>query len=247
MGTGCTRGSVGYKVYQQSASGTRCTHCRVPYMAETARQSDTVAARRAGGPVGQREQRRQRIIEAAAVAIDRYGTGAALGVVADQAGVPRPHVYRHFERRDDLDLEVARHAARQLSAWIRPALSARGTPPAIIRGIISKVLAWAMQHPNLYRFRARLGPSAAVPEFMNATAAYMHANGHGAVPPAQAVASIIGMVDASVLWWLDNTTQLDADQLIERLAAQVWLVLTDVMTGLGRPVSADDEWTPPEE
>jgi AcrR family transcriptional regulator len=216
-------------------------------MTQTARQSDTVAARRAGGPPGQREQRRQRIIEAAARAIDQHGAGAALGVVADQAGVPRPHVYRHFESKDDLDLHVARYAARQLRAWIRPALSARGTPPAIIRGIISKVLGWAIQHPNLYRFRARLGPSAAVPEFMNAGAAYMRTNGHDAAPPAQAVASIIGMVDASVLWWLDNNTELDADQLMERLAAQVWLVLTDVMTGLGRPVPADDEWTPPED
>src|SRR5690349_7787003 len=97
---------------------------------------DTIAARRAAAPD---EERRRLIAEAAVHAIEEHGTDAGLGVIAYRAGLPRPHVYRHFTGRDDLDQEVARHAARLLSAWVRPSLTARGTPPDVIRGVVGRV------------------------------------------------------------------------------------------------------------
>src|SRR5690242_19416140 len=134
---------------------------------------DTIAARRTAGAAGDRERRRHRIVEAAVRAIEEHGADAALGAIADQAGLPRPHVYRNFTGKDDLDQAVARHAASLLSAWIRPSLTARGTPPQVIRGVVGRVLDWAVGHPNLYRFRARLGAPAAVGELGDALAAYL--------------------------------------------------------------------------
>ncbi|MEV4641642.1 TetR/AcrR family transcriptional regulator [Actinoplanes sp. NPDC049548] len=205
---------------------------------------DTIAARRAGGGTDDRARRRRHIVEAAVRAIEQHGTGAGLGVVADQAGLPRPHVYRHFASKDDLDQEVARLAARMLSAWIRPALTASGTPPRVVHGIIGRVLEWAVEHPNLYRFRARLGQFAAVPELSRAGIAYLRAAGYDVRPPAHVVAGVIGMVDASILWWFDHPEEMDRAGLTDRLAAQVWLILADLLEHLGRPLDPAGELTP---
>jgi AcrR family transcriptional regulator len=201
---------------------------------------DTIAARRAAAS----DDRRRRIVEAAVRAIEEYGTEAGLGAIADQAGVPRPHVYRHFTGKDDLDQEVGRHAARELSAWIRPSLTARGTPASIIRGLIERVVRWAVDHPNLYRFRARLGSPAAVDELVDALAAYLRAAGYDTRPPAYVVAGVIGLVDAGILWWLDHPGETGRDALTGWLADQVSLVLSDMLRRIGHPVDPDTTLSP---
>ncbi|GAA0575823.1 TetR/AcrR family transcriptional regulator [Paractinoplanes ferrugineus] len=193
---------------------------------------DTIASRRAGAT----DDKRRRIVEAAARAIEEHGTEAGLAAIADQAGVARPHVYRHFTGKDDLDREVARHAARLLSAWIRPSLTASGTPAAVINGLIARVVAWAVDHPNLYRFRARLGERGAVGELVDALAAYLRAAGYDTRPPAYVVAGIVGMVDAGLVWWLDHPDETGPDALTGWLADQVWLVLRDLLRRVGHPV-----------
>jgi AcrR family transcriptional regulator len=197
---------------------------------------DTVAGRRAAVAADDREHRRRHIVEAAVRAIEEHGTDAGLGAVAEQAGLPRPHVYRHFTGREDLDQEVARHAARLLSEWIRPSLSARGTPPQVIHGLIARVLRWAVEHPNLYRFRARLASPAAVGELGDAVAAYLRAAGSQAQPPPHVMAGITGLVDAAIIWWLEHPGDTTLDALTEWLAAQVWLLLGDMLQRLGRPL-----------
>lgn len=195
---------------------------------------DTVAARRAAVAATDREQRRRLIVEAAIRAIEQHGADAGLGAVADQAGLPRPHVYRHFTGKDDLDQEVARHAGRLLSEWIRPSLEARGEPEEVINGIVGRVLVWAVDHPNLYRFRARLAAPAAVGELGDALAAYLRAAGHDARPPAHVVAGIIGLADGGIIWWLDHQDESDLDGLARWLGAQVLAVLGDLIESAQR-------------
>ncbi|GGQ39370.1 TetR/AcrR family transcriptional regulator [Couchioplanes azureus] len=213
-------------------------------MGEAALKRDTIAARRRAQAGDVRARRRQEIVDAAVRAIEELGCDAGLGAVADRAGLPRPHVYRHFTGKDDLDEEVARHAGRLLSAWIRPSLTARGTPPEVIRGVIGRVLRWAVDHPHLYRFRVRLGPAQAVPELADAAVAYLRAAGYDARPPDHVVASVIGMVDAGVIWWLDHREGAGLDSLNEWLAAQVWLVLADMLERIGRPLDPYAELAP---
>ncbi|GIE95267.1 TetR/AcrR family transcriptional regulator [Paractinoplanes rishiriensis] len=210
-------------------------------MREPAVRRDTIAARRVAGTAG---ERRRRIVEAAVRAIEAHGAGAGLAAVADQAGLPRPHVYRHFTGKDDLDQAVARHAAALLSDWIRPTLTARGTAIEIIRGIIDRVLTWAVDHPDLYRFRARHGLPTAVAEFADALAAYLRAAGHEARPPAHLVAGLIGLVDGGIIWWLDHREESAVDDLSEWLSTQVWRVLADLLERFGRPLDPDTELAP---
>ncbi|GAA0470856.1 hypothetical protein Ade02nite_34090 [Paractinoplanes deccanensis] len=192
-------------------------------MSSAAVRRDTIAARRAGG-----SNHRDRIVAAAVRAIEEHGGDAGLAVIADLAGLPRPHVYRHFTGKDELDRAVARHAAKTLGAWIRPSLTVRGTPPQVIEGLITRVLQWAAEHPNLYRFRVRLGPGEAVPQLTGALAAYLGNDG----PPEHVVAGVIGMVDASVLWWFEHRDQIDQRALSASLSAQVWLLLSAALTTL---------------
>lgn len=205
---------------------------------------DTIAARRAAREVQDRADRRRLIVEAAVRVIEEHGVDAGLGAVADRAGLPRPHVYRHFTGKDDLDQEVARQASLMLSAWIRPSLTARGTPPDVIHGIVGQVVRWAAEHPNLYRFRARLRSAAAVGELGDAVAAYLRAAGHDARPPAHVVAGVIGLADGAILWWLDHRDEIGPDGLTESLAAQVLLVLAEMLRRAGRTIDPAAELTP---
>ncbi|WP_181445187.1 TetR/AcrR family transcriptional regulator [Micromonospora endophytica] len=198
-------------------------------MSDAGVRRDTIAARRAAGAPDERARRRQLIVEAAVRVIEESGTEAGLGAVADRAGLPRPHVYRHFTSKDDLDQAVARHAARLLSAYIRPSLSAAGTPPEVIHGIIGRVLSWAVEHPNLYRFRARLRTAQAVPELAEAAVANLRAAGYRAQLPAYVVASVIGLVDAGIIWWFDHQEEVGVHQLNDWLAAQVWRVVAEAV------------------
>jgi AcrR family transcriptional regulator len=213
-------------------------------MRESAVRRDTIAARRAAGAANDRAERRKRIVEAAVRAIEEHGADAGLAAVAGQAGVPRPHVYRHFTGKDDLDAEVARHAAGLLSDWIRPSLSAPGTPPEVIGGIIARVLRWAVEHPNLYRFRARHGSPAAVGELGDAVAAYLRAAGFDARLPAHAVAGVIGLVDGGIIWWLNHRDEAALDALGAGLSTQVWLVLADALGRSGHRLDPATELHP---
>ncbi|WBB51987.1 TetR/AcrR family transcriptional regulator [Verrucosispora sp. WMMD573] len=207
-------------------------------MSNAAVKRDTIAARRAGGIPQERARRRQAIVEAAVRVIEEHGTDTGLGTVADRAGLPRPHVYRHFASKGDLDQSVARHAARLVSAWIRPSLSAPGTPPEVVHGIVGRVLSWAVAHPNLYRFRARLGTAYAVPEITEAAVANLRAAGYSAHLPAYVVASVVGMVDAGIIWWFDHRDEVGPEQLNDWLAAQVWRVVAEAAQ---RSPSASDD------
>lgn len=203
-----------------------------------------VPVRRGTAADGPGANRRQRILEAAARTVEQHGPDAGPGLIAQAAGLARPHLYRHFASNDELDQEVARYATRQLAAWIRPALTAPGTPLDILRGIIGRTVTWAADHPNLYRFRVRLRQAPVVVEFSDAAFAYLRSAGYTAELPPQVVACVVGMVDASTLWWLDNRDRTNAGSLTEQIVGQVWLVLDDAMQHLGRPMDPDARLAP---
>src|ERR1700742_2452805 len=94
-----------------------------------------------------RRRRRAAIIDAAIMAIEEYGPDALTAQVAEKAGVPRTHVYRHFEGKQALDLAVSRQVARQIGESIRAGLATPGSARTIIGGAIDQHLAWVEAHP----------------------------------------------------------------------------------------------------
>lgn len=102
-------------------------------------------------------ERRQVIIDAAIEVIGTSARGDEVHVqqIADQAGLSRTVVYRHFGDRADLDRAVQADIVDLIRGELIPALSLEGTPVEIIRRIIAAYVGFAVEHPGLHRFVER--------------------------------------------------------------------------------------------
>jgi hypothetical protein len=52
------------------------------------------------------------------------------------------------------------------------------------------------------------------------------------------LAGLMGLVDASIIWWLDHSDKSQED-LVDRLTGHVLVVLQQMLTALGLEVPAD--------
>jgi AcrR family transcriptional regulator len=193
-----------------------------------------------------RRERRLSIITAAIAAIEEHGPDVLTAQIADRAGVPRTHVYRHFDGKPALDLAVSTHVASQLGESIRAGLAGGGTAMAIIGGAVDQHLSWVEDHPNLYRFLAQHSyrvrtdavGSAGDAKAMLATeltaliSRYMTALGLDTEPAERVIAGVVGLVDATAAWWLDRS-ELPRAAVTEELTAEVWLLLDRTTRQLG--------------
>ncbi len=100
------------------------------------------------------QQRRLSILDAALRVIETAPTGADFHVqqIAEQAGLNRTVVYRHFHDRADLDVAIRAHIIARLQAELTPAVSLEGTVHEIILRIISTYVDWTVAHPALHHF-----------------------------------------------------------------------------------------------
>lgn len=175
--------------------------------------------------------------------IEEHGPQALTGQIAQRAGLARPNVYRHFASKDELDLEVTRSAYQELQAKVVAQLDLSGTPIDVIRGPIAAQVIWADQHPNLFRFLASRGHQPShrgrqaqrrdfAADLVAAGARYFP---HFADNPHTADAVIValgGLLDASILAWLSRRKET-RKRLIDRLTAQVWLLVDYHLRELG--------------
>jgi AcrR family transcriptional regulator len=192
------------------------------------------------------------IIAAAVEAIEEFGPDALTGQIARRAGVPRTHVYRHFEGKRALDLAVSGHIASQLGDQLRAALNRPGSAREIIRAGIGEHLGWIESHPNLYRFLARHAyavRATGLPEADDAKAAfaaeltalierYLRVLGVSAQPPERMVVGVVGLVDATAAWWLERGDTSRAD-LTAELTDRVWLLISRSAADLGLNLDPD--------
>jgi AcrR family transcriptional regulator len=193
-----------------------------------------------------RRERRAAIIAAAIAAIEEHGPEALTGQIADRAGVPRTHVYRHFDGKQALDLAVSRAAAKEIGESIRTGLATRGSALAVIRAAISQHLTWIEQHPNLYRFLAQhayavgsTGSPAAddakaafAAELTRLLEGYLRVLGVDDGPAERVIIGVVGLVDTTAAWWLEHR-DISRDLLTAELADQVWLIIDRTATQLG--------------
>ncbi|RJS46608.1 TetR/AcrR family transcriptional regulator [Nocardioides cavernaquae] len=223
--------------------GTFRPRCYVRVVSSAQKWEDTTKARRASSQAGHRAPARERIIQAAAAAIEEHGVNADTGQVAAAAGVARPHVYRHFSSKDELMLETARYAASSLKARVLPALSVDGTILEKTRAPIEQAVAWAAENPGLYLFlmdrskardleRGRAGRSHFLGELVEAAASRLREEGYEDVPLDAVFAGLKGMVDTSIVWWVHHRDE-EREALVDRLARQVWLVLRTMLEERG--------------
>jgi AcrR family transcriptional regulator len=205
-----------------------------------------------------RRERRIAIITAAISAIEQFGPDALTAQIAQVAGVPRTHVYRHFDGKQALDLAVCRHVAGDLGDRLRAGLSGPGSPRQIIAGSIEAHLSWIEQHPNLYRFLAQHSYTVATtgtPAIDDAKAvfateltallqSYMRVFGLDPSPAERVVVGVVGMVDATAAWWLEHRDGTPRDELTAVLTDEVWVVIEATARALGLTLDPDAKLPP---
>lgn len=197
------------------------------------------------------------IIQAAIAAIEQYGPDALTAQIAEKAGVPRTHVYRHFDGKHSLDLAVARYVAKEIGESIRAGLATTATPRSIIGGAIDHHLRWVESHPNLYRFLAQHSYAVAntgLPAADDAKAAlaaelttllrrYLLLFDVDPAPAERVIIGVVGMVDSTAAWWLEQPG-LAREELTAQLTEQTWLIVDHAASALGLTLGLDDALPP---
>lgn len=199
-----------------------------------------------------REERRLAIITAAIDTIETLGPDALTAQIAEQAGVTRTHVYRHFDGKQALDLAVSSHIAHQIGQRINVALASRGSVREIISASIDEHLGWIESHPNLYRFLAQhayavraTGTLAAddakaafASELTRLIERYLQVFGADTEPAERLIIGVVGLVDATAAWWLDRSTPSRL-VLTAELTERVWLIIEAAGRSLGLELDPD--------
>ncbi|MFT4286298.1 TetR/AcrR family transcriptional regulator [Nocardioides sp.] len=212
----------------------------------TAKRTDTTAARRSGG--GSSPARRERLVLAAVAEIDANGPEPAVAAIAERAGVPRPHVYRIFASRDELDEAVVAYTAAELLDRLTPPPGSQGAVNEMVHDRIASAVGWAAEHPNLYRFLALRTQTLTM---QNARAGLLGAIvdtvvglvGEDALDRGlleRVLAGLIAMVDTGIVWWLEHADET-REEVIVRLTRQAQAVLLDLVAQLGLPLQPDTE------
>jgi AcrR family transcriptional regulator len=193
-----------------------------------------------------RRERRVRIIEAAIEAIEQHGPDVLTAQIAELAGVPRTHVYRHFDGKPALDLAVSTYVAKQIGSNVRAAFATAGSTIDLIGSAIDRHLAWVDEHPNLYRFLARNAYAIKTPhggrpadakaafaaELTEITARYMEALDQPTEPAERMIVGVVGLVDATASWWIERR-EPDRATVATDLKDQVWLIMEQAARRFG--------------
>ena len=99
-----------------------------------------------------RDARRESLLAAADLVVQRDGTSASMAAIAAQAGITKPILYRHFGDKSGLYAALAeRHTDRLLDALV-DALTAGGSSRERVHRTIDTYLQVIEAEPQVYRF-----------------------------------------------------------------------------------------------
>ena len=179
--------------------------------------------------------KREQLLDAADRVVQRDGSAASMNVIAAEAGITKPILYRHFGDKVGLYRALADRHIDELLARLRAALSTRGGLQARTRATVDAYLAAVEEEPQVYRF---LVERAAVeePDVRGQVQGFVRRFGEElaagianepqlqGVDPARALVwahAIAGMVQATGDWWLDNP-DVAREQVVDQLTALLW-------------------------
>ncbi|MFC3996425.1 TetR/AcrR family transcriptional regulator [Nocardiopsis sediminis] len=192
---------------------------------EPAQQSRTA-------PRGRSPERRRAILDAADVVIQRDGPDASMSVIAAEAGISKPILYRHFGDKSGLYRALARRHVDPLIERVGAELHGSTPLRTRARATVGAYLGMIRGNLNLYRFlmdratsedpRTRGDLGMMVRRLGEELAATLLAEGYITDPlRAQIVAhGVVGMVQAAGEWWLDHP-DADADTVVGEVTAVV--------------------------
>lgn len=199
-------------------------------------------------------QRRRDVLDAAIEAIEQHGVGVTVQQIAEQVGLPRPVVYRHFDGRSDLGEQIRARIVELRLAELEPTLRPDGTVAEAVGHAVRTYLHWVERHPRLHHFlgagrhheRAAGSPAVngarqAVADQLTAlfTAALARFGKDTALARATAF-GVIGLVDGVVnAWRSDRARAVAPAEVASRLADSIVAVVESNARALGLAVHAD--------
>ena len=174
-----------------------------------------------------RAERRAQLVSAAAAAFLAKGYGAtSVEEVAEQAGVTRLIVYRHFDGKEDLYRAVLTSVTEQLR------IRFDGDPPG---GIVATLVAVARDHPDAFRLlwrHARHEPPFAAEAATFRLVAAEYADGivgryvDDPVLRRWAATSVVEHLHEGICAWLDTGDPARDDEFATRLRDGVRALVT---------------------
>jgi AcrR family transcriptional regulator len=175
------------------------------------------------------------LLAAADRVVQREGSAATMNVIAAEAGITKPILYRHFGDKGGLYRALAERHTDLLLERLRAALATRGGLKARTLATVDAYLASVEERPQIYRF---LMERAAVEEpgvrgqvtgflrrFGDELAAGIRSEPELTdIPPERAVVwahGIAGMVQSTGDWWLDHP-DVPRRAVVDELVALLW-------------------------
>jgi AcrR family transcriptional regulator len=179
--------------------------------------------------------RRESLLDAADRVVQRDGSAASMNVIAAEAGITKPILYRHFGDKSGLYRALADRHIAALRDRLAAALATRGGLRARTRATVDAYLAHVEEHPQVYRF---LLERAAVedPEVRGDVAGFVRRFGDdlaAGIRSERALAgigerrariwahAIAGMVQAAGDWWLDHP-EVERATVVDEVVALLW-------------------------
>ncbi|HEY2042127.1 MAG TPA: TetR/AcrR family transcriptional regulator [Jatrophihabitans sp.] len=208
---------------------------------------------------GQRERRRAEFVEAAISAIREHGPDASVQQIAEQAGVARTRIYRHFDDIADLQREIIGRACELLLIELAPVLQPGGTPRQKIRQAIGTYLSWLAEHEQLYRYTlrhvkhadsddgksdsdtgsyaaVRAAISVQVAALFNSYAAALRISVRFAEPLAF---GLVGFMESAGDRWLNSPDRFTAAELADQLTEWAWMLISQTLRASGAELHPD--------
>lgn len=197
--------------------------------------SEPVAEGRASKRDELANAKREQLLDAADRVVQREGSAASMNLIAAEAGITKPILYRHFGDKLGLYRALADRHIDDLLGRLRAALATRGGLEARTRATVDAYLAAVEEEPQVYRF---LVERAAVeePDVRGQVQGFVRRFGEElaagiasepllqGVEPARALVwahAIAGMVQATGDWWLDHP-DVARQLVVDQLTALLW-------------------------
>ena len=199
-------------------------------------------------------ERRLHILQAAVVVLESSEPGTEFHVqqIAEQAGLNRTVVYRHFTDRADLDRAIRAHILDGLAADLLPHITLDGTVREIIHRVVSTYVDWVVAHPSLHRFADQEGAgpmqhgiariATVLGQLLEAAidllGVDLAADDRASIDPL--AHGLVGAVVGAVRPWIAREEQTpSAAQLSELLSESVWFILDGHARRLGLEIDPD--------
>nr|CTQ88468.1 Transcriptional regulator, TetR family [Kibdelosporangium sp. MJ126-NF4] len=184
--------------------------------------------------------------------IAERGPGVSTEQIAQEAGVARTQLYKHFTDAADVHGAIVDQALQLIHTELAPLWNLHGTPLEMITSAVDGHTRWLADNRHLYRYlgmhalSAGDGPHAirdvktTIGTHLTRLFEHYLALFRMDTRVAGSVAfGVVGLVDSCTAHWLDDPRRLDHSEFVALLARWVWRILDDTLRSGGVELDAD--------